>query len=393
MVSAKTGSGKTAAFLLPMLDKMLRVDAPRSGTRGLILLPTRELALQTVKTFEKLAKFTPFKCGIVIGGEAYKHQVASLRRNPEVLIATPGRLVEHLDKRSIDFYDLEFLVLDEADRMLDMGFAEDMAKIAAACREERQNLLFSATLKHRNFGRISAILDDPVSIEVDSFKEGHSQITQQMILADDDDHKQKLVIALVEEEQADKVFVFCKTRAQCTAVGEYLAKTDLKVGYLHGEIPQSDRKQVLNRFRDGKLQVLVATDVAARGLDVPDVDLVINFTVAHSGDDHVHRVGRTGRAGKEGKAITLVSRIDWNKNSSIERYLKIRFEPRVVKGLKASYTGPGKVKKSGKAAGAKKKTGKNAASKGPSPKKRARNTKNIGKGGKRVRTDANPFPS
>jgi ATP-dependent RNA helicase SrmB len=382
MVSAKTGSGKTAAFLLPMLDQMLRIDAPRSGTRGLILLPTRELALQTVKTFEKVAKFTPISCGIVIGGEAFKHQIASLRKNPEVIIATPGRLVEHLDKASIDFDDLEFLVLDEADRMLDMGFTEDMTRIAAACREQRQNLLFSATLKHRNFGRIQDILDNPLSIEVDSFKEGHSQITQQMILTDDDQHKQKLVKALVEEEQAGKVFIFCKTRAQCTAVGLHLAETELKVGYLHGEIPQSDRKQVLNRFRDSKLQVLVATDVAARGLDVPDVDLVINFTVAHSGDDHVHRVGRTGRAGRQGKAVTLVNRIDWNKNSSIERYLKIRFEHRSVKGMKAKYTGPDKVKKSGKAVGAKKKTRKQPASKSPAPKKRARNTKNIGKGGR-----------
>ncbi len=379
MVSAKTGSGKTAAFLLPMLDYMLRMDPPGYGTRGLILLPTRELALQTVKTFEKLAKFTPIKCGLVIGGEAYKHQIASLRKNPEVIIATPGRLVEHLDKGSTDFDDLEFLVLDEADRMLDMGFTEDMNKIAAACREERQNLLFSATLKHRNFGRIQDILNDPVSIEVDSYKEGHSQITQQMILADGDDHKKKLIKALVDEEGAEKVFVFCKTRAQCTAVGEHLAKTELKVGYLHGEIPQSDRKQVLNRFRDGKLQVLVATDVAARGLDVTDVDLVINYTVAHSGDDHVHRVGRTGRAGKQGKAVTLVDQIDWNKNSSIERYLKIRFEHRSIKGLKAHYAGPNKVKKSGKAVGTKKKPRKGSAPKPPAPKKRARNTKNIGK--------------
>jgi ATP-dependent RNA helicase SrmB len=379
MVSAKTGSGKTAAFLLPMLDHMLRVDVSRgSGTRGLILLPTRELALQTVKTFEALAKFTPITCGIVIGGEAYKYQIASLRKNPEVIIATPGRLVEHLEKGSIDFKDLEFLVLDEADRMLDMGFTEDMNKIAASCKAQRQNLLFSATLKHRNFGHIQSILNNPVSIEVDSFKEGHSQITQQMILADDDNHKQKLICALVEEEGAEKVFVFCKTRAQCTEVGQHLAKTELKVGYLHGEIAQSDRKQVLNRFRDGKLQVLVATDVAARGLDVTDVDLVINYTVAHSGDDHVHRVGRTGRAGKQGKAVMLVDRVDWNKNSSIERYLKIRFEHRAIKGLKADYKGPNKVKKSGKAAGASKKTRKRSASKSPASKKRAKKMKEVG---------------
>ena len=235
--------------------------------------------------------------------------------------------------------------------MLDLGFSIDMNRIAASCRDQRQTLLFSATLKHRNLGHIREILDNPVSIEIDSFKEGHSEITQQMILADGDDHKRKLVIALVEEEKAEKVFVFCKTRAQCAALGRHLSGMDLKVGYLHGEIPQSDRKQVLNRFRDGKLDVLVATDVAARGLDVPDVDLVVNYTVAHSGDDHVHRIGRTGRAGRQGKAVVLVDRVDWNKNSSIERYLKIRFEHRSIRGLKANYTGPAKVKKSGKAAG------------------------------------------
>ena len=255
-----------------------------------------------------------------------------------------------------------------------------MNTIATSCKKQRQSLLFSATLKHRNFGRIKSILDNPVSIEVDSFKEGHSQITQQMILADGDDHKQKLIVALVKEEQAEKVFVFCKTRAQCTAVGQHLAKTELKVGFLHGDIPQSDRKQVLNRFRDSKLQVLVATDVAARGLDVSDVDLVINYAVAHSGDDHVHRVGRTGRAGKEGKAIMLVDRVDWNKNSSIERYLKVRFEPRVVKGLKAVYTGPDKIKKSGKAAGVKKRVSKRGATKSPAPKKRAKSRRGPVKG-------------
>jgi ATP-dependent RNA helicase SrmB len=366
MVSAKTGSGKTAAFLLPILNQMLNLAAPKSGTRGLILLPTRELALQTQKMFESLAKFTQIKSGIVIGGEAFKHQIASIRKNPEVIIATPGRLVEHLDKGFIDFHDLEFLILDEADRMLDMGFSEDMNKIAAACRKERQTLLYSATLKHKGFGRIREILTDPVSIEIDSFKAGHSQITQQMVLADDDKHKRSLVKALIKEEGAEKVFVFCKTREQCQQLGNHLANTNLVAAFIHGEIPQSERKQVMSRFRDNKIQVLVATDVAARGLDVADVDLVINFTVAHSGDDHVHRVGRTGRAGKVGLAITLVSEIDWNKNSSIERYLKIRFEHRQVRGLKARYQGPKRVKLSGKAVGSKKK---------PSPRQRPSSSK------------------
>jgi ATP-dependent RNA helicase SrmB len=361
MVSAKTGSGKTAAFVLPVLNKLLASNPPKTSTRALILLPTRELALQTQKMFEKLASFTPIKCGLVIGGEAFKHQVASIRKNPEVMIATPGRLVEHLEKGNLDFKDLEVLILDEADRMLDMGFAEDMNAIAAACNPNRQNLLFSATLSHQGFSHIKAILRRPESIVTDSHRQAHSQIQQQFVFADDAKHKERLITALVKEESASRVFVFCNTREQCQQLGSTLQNQGLKIGHIHGEIAQSIRKQVMSRFRDGKITILVATDVAARGLDIQDVELVINYTVAHSGDDHVHRVGRTGRAGSAGKAITLVSSLEFNQMSSIERYLKIRFEPRQVKGLEATYRGPKKLKKSGKAAGVKKSAKKKVA--------------------------------
>ena len=334
---------------------MLINDSPNSGTRVLILLPTRELALQIQKHFEQLAAFTHIKSGLIIGGEAFKHQVATLRKNPEVLIATPGRLVEHIEKGTPDFKDLEVLVLDEADRMLDMGFAIDMNTIASSCSKQRQNLLFSATLKHKELRRISATFNDPKYIEVDSHREQHSHILQQLVLADDLKHKEKLVAALLEEEQARKVFIFCKTRKQCQQLSHVLRYKKFKANCIHGEIAQSDRKQIMNQFRSGQLDVLVATDLAARGLDIDDVDLVINFSIAQSGDDHVHRVGRTGRAGREGKAITLIDSNEWNQMSSIERYLKFRFEPRVLAGLKANYSGPKKVKKSGKASGSKKK--------------------------------------
>ncbi|MFA7554016.1 MAG: DEAD/DEAH box helicase [Spongiibacteraceae bacterium] len=355
MVSAQTGSGKTAAFLLPILDKILQVPVPNGSTRALILLPTRELALQTKKHLEQLAAYTYIKSGIIMGGEAFKHQVATLRRNPEVIIATPGRLVEHIEKGTTDFKDLEVLVLDEADRMLDMGFALDMSTIARSCNPQRQNLLFSATLNHAGLGFISETFNQPLSIEVDSQKQDHSHITQQMVLADDVKHKEKLVAALVEEEQARKVFVFCNTRVQCEQLSNVLRYKKYKVAYIHGDIEQNQRKQIMNQFRQGALQILVATDLAARGLDIDDVDLVINFTTAHSGDDHTHRVGRTGRAGQQGKAITLVSSNEWNQMSSIERYLGIRFKRRTVKDLTAEYAGPKKLKNSGKAAGSKKK--------------------------------------
>ncbi|MDG2072658.1 MAG: DEAD/DEAH box helicase [Pseudomonadales bacterium] len=354
IVCSKTGSGKTAAFLLPMLDQMLAHEAPKTGTRALILLPTRELALQIRKTFQAMARYTPIKCGLIMGGEAFKHQVATLRKNPEVIIATPGRLVEHIEKGTPDLKDLEILVLDEADRMLDMGFAVDMETIARACRNERQTLLFSATLAHKGMASITRLLREPQSIVIDSHRQAHDSIVQQRVLADDIKHKEKLVVALLAAEQAARTLVFCNTRKQCQELGNVLKYSKLRVDYLHGEIAQNDRKQVMNRFRSGAIEVLVATDVAARGLDIEGIELVINFNVAQSGDDHVHRIGRTGRAGQTGKAITLVSANEWNQMSSIERYLKLRFEPRKVPGLTATYRGPKKVKKSGKAAGSKK---------------------------------------
>ncbi|CAA0120907.1 ATP-dependent RNA helicase SrmB [BD1-7 clade bacterium] len=345
MVSARTGSGKTAAFLLPMLQRMLEHDAPNTGTRALILAPTRELALQLQKVFEKLAAFTPIKCGLIIGGEPFKYQVATIRKNPEVLIATPGRLVEHIERNTPDLRDLEVLVLDEADRMLDLGFADDMQIIASAANDEKQTLLFSATFGHRGMKRIESLLQEPMAIGLDNHREGHDHIIQERILADDLRHKEKLLVALLEREEAQKTFVFCATRAQVQKISNLLNGTGLRVGFIHGEIPQSERKQVLNQFRDGKLQALVATDVAARGLDVDDVDLVINFTVAHNGDDHVHRVGRTGRAGKSGRAITLVDHTEWNLMESIVRYLKLKITTRKVKGLIGHYKGPQKKAK------------------------------------------------
>jgi ATP-dependent RNA helicase SrmB len=332
------------------MDRLLANPAPNTSTRALVLVPTRELALQTRQAFNQLAAFTPLKCGLIMGGEAFKHQVATLRRNPELLIATPGRLVEHIEKGTPDLRDLEVLVLDEADRMLDMGFAIDMETIARACKTPRQTLMFSATLEHRGLPGIKRLLNDPQIILIDNHRQAHDDIVQQAVLADDPKHKEQLVAALIKEEQAHRVMVFCNTRVQCQQLGNVLKYLKLRVDYLHGEIPQSERKQVMNRFRNGQIEVLVATDVAARGLDIEGVDLVINFNVAQSGDDHVHRIGRTGRAGHSGKAITLISISEWNQASRIERYLKLRFERRKVQGLIASYRGPKKLKNSGKAA-------------------------------------------
>ncbi|WP_370979832.1 DEAD/DEAH box helicase [Agaribacterium sp. ZY112] len=393
VVSAKTGSGKTAAFILPMLERFLAEPKPNSGTRGLILVPTRELALQTLKAFSELAAFTQIKANRIIGGELFKHQVASIRRNPEVFIATPGRLVEHLEKNSIDFGDLEYLVLDEADRMLDMGFAEDLHTISQSCNPQRQNFLFSATFNHKGFSRVRAQLKDPVHIELSPQEKVNKNIRQRRILCDDVKHKENLLKALLLQEQPEKAFVFCNTRDQAQRLGEILQSAGVKTGFIHGEVRQSDRKQVLNRFRDGKITVLVATDVAARGLDIDQLELVVNFNVAQSGDDHVHRIGRTGRADNQGEAITMVGSSEWNRMAGIERYLNFRFENMSIEGLEARYKGPKKLKASGSAAGSKKKkqlkkkTGaksagakKSSAKKAPSHKSSAKPRKNLGLG-------------
>ena len=355
MVSAQTGSGKTATFLLPILQFMLIKDAPVSSTRALILLPTRELALQTKSFLEQLASFTYIKCGLIIGGEAFKHQVATLRKNPEILIATPGRLVEHIERGTTDLNDLEILVLDEADRMLDMGFSEDMHTISKSCSKNRQNLLFSATLNHKGLRRVRSTFKDPEFIEINPARQYPQQISQQIVLCDNKKHKEKLVAALIDEEKSKKIFIFCKTRIQCQQLSHLLVFKKYRSACIHGEIPQSDRKNIMSKFRQGSIEILVATDLAARGLDVDDVELVLNFNIALSGDEHIHRIGRTGRAGKKGNAITFIEANDWNQMSSIERYLKIRFKRRVIQGLKANYSGPKNIKNSGKAAGTKKK--------------------------------------
>lgn len=355
VVSAPTGSGKTAAFVLPLLHRLLARPSPYKTSQALILLPTRELAMQTQTHLQQLAAQTPIKAGLIIGGESFKDQLTALGKNPEVIIATPGRLVEHIESGSLDLGSIEILVLDEADRMLQMGFADDLKLISNHCRPKRQNLLFSATIDFRSLGPVCDGFNDPVMIEVASQKEDHTNIVQQMVLADDPKHKEKLTVALIEEEQPEKVFVFCSNRIECEQVSSFLRYKKLKVSYIHGELNQSLRSKVMKEFRQGSIQVLVATDLAARGLDIAGVDLVINFSVARTGDDYAHRIGRTGRADAIGKAISLISALEWNKMSSIERYLRIRLERRVVKGLKADYTGPKKVKKSGKAAGKKKK--------------------------------------
>nr|WP_188865164.1 DEAD/DEAH box helicase [Pseudomonas asuensis] len=356
-VTARTGSGKTAAFVLPILHRLLSEPKPQAGARALILLPTRELAQQTLKEVERFAQFTFLKAGLITGGEGFKEQAAAMRKNPEILIGTPGRLIEHLNTGGLELDDVDFLVLDEADRMLDMGFSEDVLKLADACTSEsRQTLLFSATSGGNTLRTvIEHVLREPEVLMLDRTGELNEAVTQQIITADDVAHKERLLQWLLAHETYRKAIVFTNTRVQADRLGGVLTASNIKVFVLHGEKDQKDRKLAMERLKQGAVSVLVATDVAARGLDVEGMDLVINFDMPRSGDEYVHRIGRTGRAGEAGVAISLICHTDWNLMSSIERYLKLRFERRVVQPLKGTYQGPKKLKASGKAASTKKK--------------------------------------
>ncbi|MDZ5602033.1 DEAD/DEAH box helicase [Pseudomonas sp. RP23018S] len=355
-VTAQTGSGKTAAFVLPILNRLIDLKGARVEIRALILLPTRELAQQTLKEVQRFAQFTYIKAGLITGGEDFKEQAAMLRKVPDVLIGTPGRLLEQLNAGNLDLSHVQVLVLDEADRMLDMGFAEDMERLCLECANREQTLLFSATTGGAALrDMMGKVLKNPEHLMLNSVSQLAEGTRQQIIMADHDQHKEQIIQWLLANETYKKAIIFSNTRIMADRIYGHLVAKDVKAFVLHGDKDQKDRKQAIDRFKEGGSKVLVATDVAARGLDVEGLDLVINFDMPRSGDEYVHRIGRTGRAGGEGLAVSLITHNDWNLMSSIERYLKQQFERRVIKEVKGTYSGPKKVKASGKAAGVKKK--------------------------------------
>ena len=376
MVCAQTGSGKSAAFLLPILNRILTVQAPNSKTRALVLVPTRELARQLLKQCEALAKFTKIQAAAITGGAEYKYQTAIFRKNPEIIIATPGRLIEHLQKSSELMSDVEMLVLDEADRMLDMGFAEEVISIADQCNPEHQTMLFSATLKKQGIKHVmDSVLTNPENIVVDSFRGEHSNITQQKILADNDKHKQRLLTWILSKEEFRQAIIFTNTKVKAESLFHFLEYHSINAAVLHGDMTQDERNFVMQRMQQGTVDVLVATDVAARGLDVKKIDLVVNFDIPRSGDDYVHRIGRTGRAESDGLAISLVDTTEWNLTASIERYLKVEMVSRKIKSLEGSYKGPKNLKSNGKSTGKKSHKKKDAKKAAKSPNSKAASKK------------------
>ena len=336
LASAPTGTGKTAAFLLPACQFLL--DYPRrqpGATRILILTPTRELALQVYEQALAITKHTQIVCGVITGGINYGTDKETLSKNLDILVATPGRLLEHIEKEAADCRDIECLILDEADRMLDMGFSTVVNQIAAEARWRKQNLLFSATLEGKGVKTFAHdILNNPEVVEANPSRKEKNKIHQWYHLADDMNHKQALLVNILKQETTTSAVVFVKTRERLQMLKDFLASKDIPVCWLQGEMPQDKRIAALARFKSGEVPILLATDVAARGIDVPNVSHVINFDMPRKADVYVHRIGRTGRAGAKGTAISLVEAHDFDMVAKTARYMGEPLKARVIDELR-----------------------------------------------------------
>ena len=317
---AETGTGKTAAFLLPIIQKLS--ERTRHGIRVLVLAPTRELALQIQKNYGELNQIKTNRSAIVIGGANIRTQIAALRRGVAVLIATPGRLLDLTERGAVDLSMIEVLVLDEADRMLDMGFLPAIRRVLAMLPTKRQTLLFSATMSASIESLARSTMRQPKLIEV-SPRGRAAQMVEQTAYSVSQQNKTALLLDLLEREREsesfEKVLVFTRTRRGAERLSHILRERDHRVNRIHADRSQPQRETALREFRDGRARVLVATDIAARGLDVDSVSHVINYDVPTAPEDYVHRVGRTGRAGKQGQAISIVAPVDELSMRAIER--------------------------------------------------------------------------
>jgi superfamily II DNA/RNA helicase len=335
LVSSQTGSGKTAAFMLPALEMLATASAGRGvGPRMLVLMPTRELALQVTKAAETYGKFMRrVRVVSIMGGMPYPVQNRLLKGHVDILVATPGRLLDHMRAGRIDFSRLEMLVLDEADRMLDMGFIEDIEAVVAAIPAARQTLLFSATLDGTVGNLAKKLTRDPMRVEISTAQTRHENIEQRLHYADDQRHKMKLVDHYLRGVDVDQAIVFTSTKRAADEVADALSSQGFAAAALHGDMNQGQRNRTLGNVRRGNVKVLVATDVAARGIDVQTITHVINFDLPRVAEDYVHRIGRTGRAGRSGIAISLAGARDHMQVRQIERLTTQPIQVHVVPGL------------------------------------------------------------
>ena len=322
--SAQTGTGKTAAFALPILSKLGR-HAP--GPRALILEPTRELAAQVETAFHDYARFTDLKTTVVFGGVGYGRQLDELRAGTDVLVATPGRLLDHLERGTVRLDKVQFLVLDEADRMLDMGFLPDVRRILDRCPRQRHTSLFSATIPPQIETLIQWAMKNPETIEIGA-RRTPAETVKHVIYPVADSQKSDLVLELLKRVDYNSVLVFCRTKHGADRVAGLLKRNNHAVAVLHSNRTQKEREQALRGFREGRYEVLVATDIAARGLDIADVSHVVNYDVPQHPEDYIHRIGRTGRAEASGDAFTIMTAEDASHVFAIERFISQKI-PRV----------------------------------------------------------------
>ncbi|MCO5095919.1 MAG: DEAD/DEAH box helicase [Rhodocyclaceae bacterium] len=337
MGGAQTGTGKTAGFVLPLLQRLARhastsPSPARHPVRALILTPTRELAMQVHESVQTYGKYVPLRDLVVYGGVDIKPQTEALRKGVEIVVATPGRLLDHVQQKSVNFNSVEVLVLDEADRMLDMGFIPDIKRILAMLPKERQSLLFSATFSEEIKKLADSMLKAPVLIEVARRNAVTETVTHRMHPVAQD-HKRQLLAHILKTSSLQQVLVFVGTKFGASRLAVYLDKQGIEATAIHGDKSQQQRTEALEAFKSGKARVLVATDVAARGLDIDDLPHVINYELPHVPEDYVHRIGRTGRAGKEGDATSLVCPEERGKLAEIEKLIKRPIEQVLVQGF------------------------------------------------------------
>ena len=327
--AAQTGTGKTAGFTLPILQ---RLGAPQRQIRVLVLVPTRELAAQVQQSVRTYGKHTKLRSTVVFGGVGIHPQIAELKRGVDILVATPGRLLDHANQRTVDLRSVEILVLDEADRMLDMGFIPDIRRILKLLPQKRQNLLFSATFPDEIRKLAGTFMHDPVTVEV-ARRNMPVELIDQIAHPVAHDRKRALLSHLVKSNDWQQVLVFTRTKHGANRLAEQLERDGIEADAIHGNKSQGARTRTLKRFKDQELRVLVATDIAARGLDIEALPHVVNFDLPHVAEDYVHRIGRTGRAGTSGAAVSLISHEDRPLLTAVERLMKRTVELKVIPGF------------------------------------------------------------
>lgn len=326
MGAAQTGTGKTAGYSLPMLQSLMfsantSMSPARHPVRALILVPTRELADQVFEDVKRYAKYTPVKSAVVFGGVDIASQTSILRAGVEILIATPGRLLDHVQQKNVNLSQTQILVLDEADRMLDMGFLPDLQRIVNLLPKQRQNLLFSATFSNEIKKLAQSFMKDPVTVEV-ARQNATAENVKQTVYRIEESEKNAAVEYLLKDRKQEQVLIFSNTKAGASRLARQLERKGMKASAIHGDKTQAERMATLEAFKSGDIDILVATDVAARGLHIEELPCVINFDLPFVAEDYVHRIGRTGRAGSKGEALSLYSEKDERLLKEIEKLIK-----------------------------------------------------------------------